>query len=87
MGNKKAVRTEYLIVGNSAGGIGAAEAIRQFSRPFLMGGGRKCLSLQQVSPSLLLGGDLSERLSQFILFLGLRSLELQVSEMGKPTVK
>jgi len=32
MGNKKAVRTEYLIVGNSAGGIGAAEAIREVDR-------------------------------------------------------
>jgi NAD(P)H-nitrite reductase large subunit len=29
MGNRKAIRTEYLIIGNSAGGIGAAEAIRE----------------------------------------------------------
>ena len=29
MATKKALRTEYLIIGNSAGGIGAAEAIRE----------------------------------------------------------
>ena len=32
MATKKALRTEYLIVGNSAGGIGAAEAIRETDR-------------------------------------------------------
>jgi len=32
MGKKKAIRTEYLIVGNSAGGIGAAEAIREVDK-------------------------------------------------------
>jgi NAD(P)H-nitrite reductase large subunit len=32
MGNRKATRTEYLIVGNSAGGIGAAEAIREVDK-------------------------------------------------------
>ena len=32
MGNRKAIRTEYLIVGNSAGGIGAAEAIREVDK-------------------------------------------------------
>jgi NAD(P)H-nitrite reductase large subunit len=29
MGKKKAIRTEYLVIGNSAGGIGAVEAIRE----------------------------------------------------------
>ena len=29
MGKRKAIRTEYLIIGNSAGGIGAAEAISE----------------------------------------------------------
>jgi NAD(P)H-nitrite reductase large subunit len=32
MGNRKAIRTEYLIIGNSAGGIGAAEAIREIDK-------------------------------------------------------
>lgn len=32
MGNRKAIRAEYLIVGNSAGGIGAAEAIREVDK-------------------------------------------------------
>ena len=32
MGNKKAIRTEYLLIGNSAGGIGAAEAIREVDK-------------------------------------------------------
>ena len=32
MGNRKAIRTEYLIIGNSAGGIGAAEAIREVDK-------------------------------------------------------
>jgi NAD(P)H-nitrite reductase large subunit len=32
MANKKASRIEYLIIGNSAGGIGAAEAIRETDR-------------------------------------------------------
>jgi len=32
MGNRKVIRTEYLIVGNSAGGIGAAEAIREVDK-------------------------------------------------------
>jgi NAD(P)H-nitrite reductase large subunit len=32
MGNRKAIRTEYLIVGNSAGGIGAAETIREVDK-------------------------------------------------------
>jgi NAD(P)H-nitrite reductase large subunit len=32
MGKRKAIRTEYLIIGNSAGGIGAAEAIREVDR-------------------------------------------------------
>jgi NAD(P)H-nitrite reductase large subunit len=32
MGNRKAIRTEYLIVGNSAGGIGTAEAIREVDK-------------------------------------------------------
>jgi NAD(P)H-nitrite reductase large subunit len=32
MENRKTIRTEYLIVGNSAGGIGAAEAIREVDK-------------------------------------------------------
>jgi NAD(P)H-nitrite reductase large subunit len=32
MGKKKAIRAEYLIIGNSAGGIGAAEAIREVDK-------------------------------------------------------
>ncbi|MBM3119357.1 MAG: NAD(P)/FAD-dependent oxidoreductase [Chloroflexi bacterium] len=32
MGNRKTTKTEYLIIGNSAGGIGAAEAIREFDK-------------------------------------------------------
>lgn len=32
MGKKKAIRTEYLLIGNSAGGIGAAEAIREVDK-------------------------------------------------------
>jgi nitrite reductase (NADH) large subunit len=32
MRNKKAIRTEYLIIGNSAGGIGTAEAIREVDK-------------------------------------------------------
>ena len=32
MGNRKAIRAEYLIIGNSAGGIGAAEAIREIDK-------------------------------------------------------
>jgi NAD(P)H-nitrite reductase large subunit len=32
MGNRKAIKTEYLIIGNSAGGIGAAEAIREVDK-------------------------------------------------------
>jgi NAD(P)H-nitrite reductase large subunit len=32
MGNKKAIRTEYLLIGNSAGGIGTAEAIREVDK-------------------------------------------------------
>lgn len=32
MGNRKVIRTEYLIIGNSAGGIGAAEAIREVDK-------------------------------------------------------
>jgi NAD(P)H-nitrite reductase large subunit len=32
MGNRKAIRTEYLIIGNSAGGIGAVEAIREVDK-------------------------------------------------------
>jgi len=32
MGKRKAIRTEYLLIGNSAGGIGAAEAIREVDR-------------------------------------------------------
>ena len=32
MVNKKAIRTEYLLIGNSAGGIGAAEAIREVDK-------------------------------------------------------
>ena len=32
MGRPKIVRAKYLIIGNSAGGIGAAEAIRQVDK-------------------------------------------------------
>ena len=32
MGNRKAIRTEYLIIVNSAGGIGAAESIREIDK-------------------------------------------------------
>jgi len=32
MGNRKAIRTEYLIIGNSAGGIGAVEAIHEVDK-------------------------------------------------------
>jgi NAD(P)H-nitrite reductase large subunit len=32
MGKRKAIRTEYLIIGNSAGGIGATEAIREVDK-------------------------------------------------------
>lgn len=32
MATKKALSTKYLIVGNSAGGIGAAEAIREVDK-------------------------------------------------------
>jgi NAD(P)H-nitrite reductase large subunit len=32
MGKKKAIRTEYLVIGNSAGGIGAVEAIREVDK-------------------------------------------------------
>jgi len=32
MVNRKAIKTEYLIIGNSAGGIGAAEAIREVDK-------------------------------------------------------
>jgi len=32
MATKKALRTKYLIVGNSAGGIGAAESIREVDK-------------------------------------------------------
>jgi NAD(P)H-nitrite reductase large subunit len=32
MGNRKAIRTEYLIIGNSAGGIGTAEAVREVDK-------------------------------------------------------
>jgi nitrite reductase (NADH) large subunit len=32
MWNKESIQTEYLIIGNSAGGIGAAEAIREIDR-------------------------------------------------------
>jgi NAD(P)H-nitrite reductase large subunit len=32
MGNRKPIKTEYLIIGNSAGGIGAAEAIREVDK-------------------------------------------------------
>ena len=32
MGTSGVIRTEYLIIGNSAGGIGAAEAIREVDK-------------------------------------------------------
>ena len=36
MGKRKAIRTEYLIIGNSAGGIGAVEAIREIDKTNLI---------------------------------------------------
>ena len=84
MGKRKAIRTEYLIIGNSAGGIGAAEAIREVDRKgsitIVTDEPYQAYSRPLISKYLTGERNLDEMLFRPVDFYNSNSIELVVGE-------